>query len=510
MSDAKSSYADKIAAAITSKEEEITKLLDAAEARMDKGEKGLKKTDRQKVAALEAEISDLAEDRKRAETRAERRTKIDAANKEKGTGPGARVVAEPRQYDPPRQGGLSPGQFLRDMYATQFPGRYVPQPGESGDPAARMDRHLREFERDAIELPEDMRGTPVPRHFFDSAAIRQSSTIDITGGATGEGEGGLVPQQYPAIVGRHLYAGAPFLALCSRYDIPTMGMQLSIPRFTAGPAGANQPTTTSTTGEEGEVADSAVTASNIIVPVVTATTRCRVTRQLIERGNMAEEYILDMQGQALKTSIDAKIIGSTTNPVGFIATTRATGHNIDQDAVTKSAQKVWQTFGLGIDKIARARFMAPDAICIHQRRATYLGFALDGPAAKPEEGRPLFQESAATAQNVLGIGRAAPMDAQMPEVVMRLAAGQNVFVDNNISITQDTDQDSALVFRRGDQHCWGQSMPYMVSWEQTAGTTLEVDLIGYEYYGFSSAVQPEGGCNVKGSLYMPSLTVLTT
>ena len=493
MTEAKKSYADKLTAQIKTREDEITGLLDAAEARMDEGDKkGLKKSERAKIAGLEAEVTELSEDRKRAESRAERRSKIEEGNKETAEARGAdaaRVVAEPRQYDPRGRGGLTPVMYLRDLYATQFPGRYVPGPGDTGDPAARMDRHMREFEKDGIDMPEEMRGMPVPRHFFDSAAIRQSQTSDIGGP-----QGGLVPEQYPGIVGRHLYAGAPFLALCNRYDIPTMGMQLSIPRFTAGPAGANK-------AEEADLVDSAVTASNVVVPVITATTRCRVTRQLIERGNMAEEYIIDMQGQALKTRIDTSIISGTANPKGFISATRPSNQNIDQNATTKTAAKVWQCFGLGIDKVARARFMAPDAICVHQRRATYLGFALDS------QGRPLFQESAATGQNVLGLGRAAPMDAQMPEVVLRLASGQNVFVDNNIPQDQDTNQDSALVMRRGDQHCWGQSMPFMLSWEQTAGTSLEVDLVGYEYYGFSSEVQPEGGANVRGDLFSTSLTV---
>ena len=433
--------------------------------------------------------------RKRAEARSERRQKIEEARSDdSGTrrSGAVQVKAEPRQYAPRGLAGITPGRFLQDLYASNFPGSYVPGPGDTGDPQARMARHIKEFAADHIPMPEELRGTPVPRHYFDSAALRQTQTTDVGGPA-----GGLVPEQYPGMVGRHLYAGAPFVALCNRYDIPVMGMQLSIPRFTAGPASLNR-------GEEAMIADSAVTASNVQVPVITAATRARVTRQLIERGHMAEDYIMDMMGQALKTRIDKEIISGSANPKGFISATRPTNHNIDQDATTKTAAKVWQSLGLGIDKVARARFMAPDAIIVHQRRATYLGFALDS------QGRPLFQESAATGQNVLGIGRAAPLDAQMPEMVMRLAAGQSLFVDNNISLTQDTSQDSALVMRRGDQHCWGQSMPYMLNWEQTAGTTLEVDLVGYEYYAFSSEVQPEGGSNVRGSLFSTSLTVDTS
>ena len=493
------SYADKIGDRVKDLETELEDVFDAAESRMEDGKPESKKQRAERRATtkrLEEEISDLRDDQKRAEARAERRAKAEKARADVAaeTGGGAAVVrAEPRQYDPQMFGGITPKSFLSDLYASCFPGGYVPQPGETGDPQARMARHLSEFERDGVDLPAELRGTPVPRHFFDSAQLRQTLTTNIGGPA-----GGLVPEQYPGIVGRHLYAGAPFLALCSRYDIPTMGMQLSIPRFTAGPAAAAAAETTN------PVADSAVTAANVTLPVVTAASRARVTRALIERGNMADDYILDMMGQALKTQIDAKCIKSASNPTGFIDSTRSTNHNIDQNASTKTAAKVWQSLGLGIDKIARARYMAPDAICVHQRRATYLGFALDA------QGRPLFQESAATAQNVLGIGRAAPMDAQMPEMVMRLAAGQSLFVDNNIPLNQDTDQDSALVFRRGDQHCWGQSSPFMLNFEQTAGTTLEVDLIGYEYFAFSSEVQPEGGTNVRGSLFSTSLTVDTT
>ena len=278
-----------------------------------------------------------------------------------------------------------------------------------------------------------------------------------------------------------------------------MGMQLSIPRFTAGPGAAQHE-------EEGAVVDSSVTAANVTVPVVTAASRSRVTRALIERGNMAEEYILDMMGQSLKTQIDKAIIngaGSGGAPQGFIGTTRPTSYNIDQNATTKTAAKVWQTFGLGIDKVSQGRYVRPDAMFIHQRRLSYMYFALDS------TGRPLFQANLQTGFNVFGIGRAAPTDAQMPEVVADLA-GISLIVDNNIPLIQDSNQDSAMVMNRADQHCWGQSMPFMLTWEQTAGTTLEVDLVGYEYYGFSSEVQPEGGCNVRGDLFSTVLTVDTT
>lgn len=497
---ASSDYRSKLTEKIEAHEAQITELLAAAEARMEAdGVKPLTDGDKATIAGLEKDIEALEGDRTRAEARAERRAKVEAAQAGNETQPGtqrvgqALVRAEPRQYDPQGPGQRS-FSFLRDMYATQFPGRLMPQPGDTGDPAARMARHLREFEKDGIPLPERALGTPVPRGFFDSAAIRQTQTSDIGGPA-----GGLVPEQYPGIVGRHLYAGAPFLASCNRYDIPAMGMQLSIPRFSAGPGAAQH-------AEEGAVADSAATATNVTVPVVTAASRSRVTRALIERGDMAEEYILDMMGQALKTQIDKAIInggGSGGAPQGFLTASRPTNHNIDQDATTKTAAKVWQTFGLGIDKVSQARYMRPDAMFVHQRRLSYMYFALDSTS------RPLFQANLQTGFNVFGIGRAAPTDAQMPEVAADLA-GIPLIVDNNIPLVQDSNQDSAMVMRRADQHCWGQSMPFMLTWEQTAGTTLEVDLVGYEYYGFSSEVQPEGGCNVKGSLFSTVLSVSTS
>ena len=500
--EASSDYRSKLTDEIEANDARIEEIYAGAAARMTaEGVKPLTDDERETITGIEETNVNLQGDLERAEARADRRAKVEAAQSTAGsaaagTGQQMRVRAEPRQYDAQNVRRSKAG-FLRDLYAVQFPGRVMPLPGDTGDPSARMARHVSEFGRDGLDLPDNARGTPVPRQFFDSAAVRQTQTSDVAGM---DRVGGLVPEQYPGLVGLNLYAGAPFVALCNRYDIPVMGMRLSIPRFTAGPAGANQQ-------EENLVADSAVTALNIEIPVATSTTRSRVTRQLIERGNMAEEYILDMMGQALKTNMDASIIngsGTGGNPKGFINATRPANHNIDQNAGIKTAAKVWQTFGLGIDKVARARFMAPDAIVIHQRRATFIAFALDS------QGRPLFQESAATGQNVLGIGRAAPMDAQMPEVVLRLASGQNVYVDNNIPLTQDTNQDSALVMHRADQHCWGQSMPFMLNFEQTAGTTLEIDLVGYEYYAFTSEVQNTGGSNVRGTLYSTSLTVDAT
>ena len=487
------SYVDKIDGRLKELKSDLDELYDTAEARMEKGKPETKKQRaerRAKATSIEEEIADLKDDRKRAEARAERRDKVQKANKDKGDrSGGARVRAEPRQYDPANRGGLAPNQFLRDLYMISFPGAHTPLPDEVGSPQARMARHEQEFIRDKIAMPDQKLGVPSPRGHWASAAVRQTQSSDVGGP-----QGGLVPEQYPGMVGRLLYRQATFLALCSHNDIPQMGMQLSIPRFSAGPASA-------TTAEKGAIADAAVTATNVAVPVVTATARSRVTVQLLERGNMAEDWILDMQGQALKSGINKLIVQSAANPKGFINTIRATNHNIDQDATTKTALKVWQSLGLGIDKIARSRQIAPDAICVHQRRATYLGFAAD------TQGRPLFQESAATAQNVLGVGRAAPMQDQMPEVVMRLAAGQNVYVDNTIPTDYDTNQDTALAFVRGDQQFWGQSAPMMLKFDQTAGTTLEVDLTAYEFYAFSSAIQPEGGCVVSGSLFSTSLTV---
>lgn len=497
-SDKPETFVERLTAKIEGLESDIQDILDAGEARMADEGKSLTKDERTQISDLEAQIEGLTADKKRAETRAERRSKIEKAqaDRDEGSGSGrsqARVKSEPRQYDPKPLGGLG-ASFLRDSYMVAFPGAAPPLPGETGDPQSRMARHRTEFTRDGFVMPEAMRGVPAPRRFFDSAHVRQTQTSDIGGPA-----GGLVPEQYPGVVGRHLYAGAPFMAMCNRYDIPVSGMRLSIPRFTAGPGAAQH-------AEEAQVVDSANTAINVHVPVVTAASRSRVTRALIERGEMAEDYILDMMGMALKTRIDERIIngdGTGNNPKGFIAAARPAGANIDQNATTKTAAKVWQTLGLGIDAVARRRFMAPNAGFISQRRATYLAFALDS------AGRPLFQESAIVADNPLGIGRAAPTDAQMPETVFRSAAVPFI-VDNNIAENQDTNQDSAMICRREDQHCWGQSMPFMLTWEQIAGETLEVDLVGYEYYAFSSEVQPEGGSNVRGDLFSTSLTVATT
>ena len=112
------------------------------------------------------------------------------------------------------------------------------------------------------------------------------------------------------------------------------------------------------------------------------------------------------------------------------------------------------------------------------------------------------------ASNVMGLGRAAPADAMMPTPV-GMIAGIPVIIDNNISTT--TRQ------RRGCRHdrasrpisfLFDQTAPMMLNFEQTAGTTLEVDLIGYEYYAFTSQVQPTGGATVRGNnLFDQTLTV---
>ena len=303
------SFISKLHEEIKVKDAELDQIYTAAEARMGE-DHPMSDEQRESADTLDEEIRALREQLDKAEERKSRREKAEEAMAARQRGPGASqgfqmvqplfqgqhvVRGEPRTYD--QQQGQS---FLRDAFAFTFPGSILPLAGDMGSPRDRIERHMREFERDGIAVPgsagaadQPSMGLPAPR-WATKGAARQSQTSDIGGP-----QGALVPEQYyPGLAGLQLYAGAPFVAMCNTYELPTKGMQLSIPRFTAGPSATR-------VAEENTVADTDVTASTVTMPVVTAAGRCRVTRQLIERGDMAEDYILrhdghrdpDQQGQ---------------------------------------------------------------------------------------------------------------------------------------------------------------------------------------------------------------------
>ena len=111
---ASSDYRSKLTEKIEAHEAQITELMAAAEARMEAdGVKPLSDKDTATIAGLEKDIEALEGDRTRAEARAERRAKVEAAQAGNETQPGtqrvgqALVRAEPRQYDPQGPGQRS-------------------------------------------------------------------------------------------------------------------------------------------------------------------------------------------------------------------------------------------------------------------------------------------------------------------------------------------------------------------------------------------------------------------
>ena len=349
-------------------------------------------------------------------------------------------VSEPDMYTRDK------GGFLHDLYLSQL----------KGDPGAaeRISRHQAyEVEKRAI--------------------------------ATGT-LGGIIPPQYlVSLYAKASRNGRIFADQCNRSDpLPDTGMSLIVPRLTQGTSAAVQAT------ENSALSTQDVTEVDLTVPVRTVGGYVPVSRQTLERASYSEGILFEDLVARYYAALDVDCLngsGSSGHMLGLLQTSGV----VTSTAGSATMSSVWPKIADVIQQInsnvGGLGYMA-DKVFMHPRRWGWFEAALDS------ANRPIF--------GINGLPNYAPNSAGEAAgygPVGRIH-GLPVFTDANIPTNFHTDEDAIIVTASQVVHLWERAEdPVTLSFEQQAGTSLQVQLIAYGYAAFTAGRYPGASGYVYGA-----------
>lgn len=302
--------------------------------------------------------------------------------------------------------------------------------------------------------------------------------------------GGIIPPAYLV----DLYAkasrnGRVFADQCNGQDLPDVGMSVIVPRLTVGLVAGSQATenTALSTGDPTEV--------DLTVPIRTIGGFSPVSRQSIERAAYSDRILFEdliarywavLDSQAISGAGSAGTLLGLLNTAGIATSTAGTATVVGVwPKIADVIQQISTNMG-GIGYVATK-------IVMHPRRWGFFEAALDS------QNRPLMVPSG-PGVNQMGTGTEAGYGyvGQMH--------GLRVFVDANVPTTlgASTNQDAILVMAHPVVHLFERSQdPVTLSFEQQAGTSLQVQLVCYGYAAFAAGRYPGAAGAVTGAGLVP-------
>jgi HK97 family phage major capsid protein len=371
-------------------------------------------------------------------TAREQHSKVEFVADDKPLGP--ITVNEPDMYSKEN------GSFLKDLYASQL----------KNDPAAtdRISKHQAyEVEKYAIS----------------------SSTV-----------GGIIPPQY--LVDMYAKAsrnGRVAADQVNHQTLPDVGMSVIIPRLTQGLSAAAQ------SSENSAVSTQDVTETDLTVNVNTIGGYSPVSRQTLERAAYSEAILFEDLIARYWAALDTDVIngsGSSGHCTGILNTSSIKTSTV----TTQTVAGAWPKFADVIQQINAATgglgYVA-DKIIVHPRRWGFFEAGLDS------NNRPVFGITGSPYFNIAGEG-----SAQGYGLVGNIM-GLPVYTDANVptNLGAGTNEDWAIVLASQVCHLWERDNdPVMLSFEQQAGTSLQVQLVGYGYSAFTAGRYPAAVGVVKG------------
>lgn len=356
------------------------------------------------------------------------------------------VVREPDMYT---KGGRP---FLTDLYNAQLK--------SDGQAAERINKHqAREIEKYAIT----------------------STTL-----------GGIIPPAY--LVDMYAKAsrnGRVFADQCNNQDLPDVGMSVIVPRLTQGTAAAAQTT------QNTAVVTQDVTETDLTVAVNTVSGYSPVSRQAIERAAYSDQILFEDLIARYWAVLDSYCLngsGSNNQPTGLLNT----GSISTSTASTATVAAIWPKIADVIQQINTAvggLGYSATKIFMHPRRWGFFEAALDSsnrPLIVPSG--PGFNAIGTDANNQPDYGLVGGMH------------GLPVYVDANIPTTlgATTNADAIIVIADPVVHLWERGGdPVTLSFEQQAGTSLQVQLIVFGYIAFTAGRYPAASGAVTGAGLVP-------
>ena len=426
------------------------------------------------IESLKADADKIGTVHTRAEMPAPRGDTADGEPGDKPKPKGSPVYARAREvYERPQS-------FLRDLL-------HVQSRGLSGvniavDPKAeeRMEQH-NSWVRDNV----------------------QTRAVD-----SGDLPGIVNPMYRPDMTARGLHDGAVTAALQRGEPMPARGDSVTVPRVT-GLTSAGVQSRVGGAGEGSAAHMSQLSTTPVKFNVFTVAAQMPVSVQAIERGEMPESVMQDELVAAYYDDLNLQVLfgdndaGDSGEPLGILNGSAANTLSFDEYDQASAADVTAINLR---DQIVETR--AAIALARKRRANAIITGVLTGERmvkAKDSTGRPLWQPDAATAQNVVGVGRAMA-DVTMPDPVFFLD-GVPVFEDPAIPATwadgkggamSGGSQGRVIVTRREDNLLLDDG-PQVFSYEQPLAGSLQVMLLVRGYAGFTSLWYPSSTRIIYGT-----------
>ena len=299
--------------------------------------------------------------------------------------------------------------------------------------------------------------------------------------------GGIIPAQYLV----DLYAkasrnGRVFAENVNQQQLPDVGMSVIVPRLTQGLAAAAQTT------QNTAVVTQDPTETDLTVNVNTIAGYSPVSRQAIERAAYSDRILFEDLTARYWAQLDTYCIsgsGSNNQPLGLLNTSSISS----SAASTMTAAGIYPKIADVIQQIAVAvggLGYGATKIFMHPRRWGFFEASLDS------QNRPLIVPTGPSF-NAMGSDNNPNADVGL----VGNMHGLNVYVDPNIptNLGTNTNEDRILVIADPVVHLWERAQdPVTLSFEQQAGTSLQVQLVCYGYVAFTAGRYPAASGVVTG------------
>jgi HK97 family phage major capsid protein len=301
------------------------------------------------------------------------------------------------------------------------------------------------------------------------------------------GLGSIVPPLYISdLYAEYPRAGRPFADAVGTRPLPDTGMTVSVPKLATGTAVGSQVNQSDAVTEQDPDADL------LTCPVVTIAGQVDVSRQAFDRTLPQADVVLirDLMA-AYDAELDRQLIngtGASNQHKGLLKVTSTS--NVVYNDASPTGVKAVKKIGAASSAVAGTRFLTPDAILLHPRRAYDLGTQYDATNPVLPAGstiaRAVGTQAGGMANDILG---------------MRVIVDPNVTTAYNAS-----NQDVVLVVRLEDFLLW-ESPVRAFRFQEVLSGTLQVRLQVFSYSAWMPDRYPNGVGLVQGTgLATPTFT----
>jgi HK97 family phage major capsid protein len=341
------------------------------------------------------------------------------------------------------------------------------------------------FVRDAIFAKDDPSAQARLQKNQEETVGEMVRRGDVTTGDPGLGS--IVPPLYLSdAFADYPRSGRPFADAVGARRLPDAGMTVSVPKLATGTAVGSQ------VNQADNVTEQDPDADLLTCPVVTIAGQVDVSRQAFDRTIPQADVVLIRD---LMAAYDAQLDNQLLNGSGTSGQHKgllkvASTSNVVYNDASPTGVKAVKKIGAASSAVASSRFLTPDAILLHPRRAYDLGTQYDATNPVLPAGstiaRAVGTQVGGMADNILG---------------MRVVVDPNVTTAYNAS-----SQDVILVVRLEDFMLW-ESPVRAFRFQEVLSGTLQVRLQVFSYSAWMPDRYPNGIGLVQGTgLTTPTFT----